>query len=112
MSRPGQATPAVDLVEVGPTDREKQPSKIEPDTLVWFIQEFFILRRYRRMGLGRTAANLVIQRHPGTWEVTETPSNGGAIAFWRAILRTYQCRELSFDDPKWGQRPLQRFSSP
>ena len=91
---------------------QHRPSKIEPETLVWWMQEFFILRRYRRTGIGRAAASLVIHRHPGIWEVTETPSNEGAIAFWRAVLRTYGCRELTFDDPKRGLRPLQRFSWP
>ena len=89
-----------------------QPSQIEPDSLVWWMQEFFILRRYRRKGIGRTAASLVIQRHPGLWEITETPSNQGATAFWRAVLHTYGYRELILDDPKWGMRPLQRFSWP
>jgi predicted acetyltransferase len=76
------------------------------------MEEFFILRGYRRISLGRRAAQLVIERHPGTWEVTETPNNHAATAFWRNVLAAYGYEEFQFDDPKWGRRPLQRFSVP
>ncbi len=41
----------------------------------------------RRASVGRRAAHAVIARHPRTWEVTETPNNGAAIAFWRKGAR-------------------------
>ena len=34
-----------------------------------------------------------------------------AIAFWRRVLTTYAYEEAAFDDPKWGRRPLQRFTT-
>ncbi len=78
---------------------------------VWWMEEFFIMRGYRRASVGRRAAHLVIDRHPGTWEVTQTPNNSAAIAFWRSGLAAYAYEEVVFDDPKWGPRPLQRFST-
>ena len=79
---------------------------------VWWMEEFFIMRGYRRASLGRQAAHLVIERHRGTWEVAETPNNRAAIAFWRTVLAAYGCEEIESKDPRWGRRPLQRFSIP
>lgn len=51
--------------------------------------EFFVLGSYRRAGIGRAAAALVFDRHPGTWELTVLPTNTGAVAFWRSMLGRY-----------------------
>ena len=53
------------------------------------MSEFFILRRYRRDGIGKRAAFAVFDRFPGQWELSELPRNTGAIAFWRRIIAEY-----------------------
>jgi len=52
----------------------------EPD--VWDMTEFFIARRYRRLGLGIKAATTIWQRFPGRWEVRVIDRNRKAIRFW------------------------------
>jgi predicted acetyltransferase len=89
----------------------RKASRVVAGDVVWWMEEFFVMRRYRRASLGRQAARLVIDRHPGTWEVTETPNNTAAIAFWRKVLAAYAYEEIEYIDPKWGPRPLQRFST-
>jgi len=89
----------------------RKASHVADGEVVWWMEEFFIMRRYRRTSLGRRAAHLVIDRHPGTWEVTQTPNNTPAIAFWRRVLAAYAYEEVVFVDPRWGPRPLQRFST-
>ena len=89
----------------------RHTSSVGPETGLWSMREFFIMRAYRRRGLGRTAARLVIGQHPGAWEVTETPNNLSAIEFWRTVLRTYAYQESTVDHPKSGPRPVQRFRS-
>jgi len=88
----------------------RKASRVTDGEMVWWMEEFFVMRRYRRASLGRRAAQAVIERHPGTWELTQTPNNHAAIAFWRAVLAPYAYDEVEMDDPKWGPRPLQRFS--
>ena len=90
----------------------RQTSHVIDGEAVWWMEEFFIMRGYRRTSLGRQAAQLVIERHPGTWEVTQTPNNHAALAFWHNVLAAYGYEEFEFDDPKMGRRPLQRFSIP
>jgi predicted acetyltransferase len=77
---------------------------------VWWMSEFFVMRRYRRFGVGAHAARHVLHRHSGVWEVTETPNNVAALAFWRNVLAPYGYEEVTFDDPTWGRRVLQRFT--
>jgi predicted acetyltransferase len=51
--------------------------------------EFFVLRRYRRAGVGRLAACTLFDRFKGQWEVRELPDNLPAQAFWRRIIGDY-----------------------
>jgi predicted acetyltransferase len=53
------------------------------------LSEFFVLRAFRRAGVGRRAAFALFDRFPGIWEIRELPRNGAAIAFWRATIRKY-----------------------
>ncbi len=64
----------------------KQGSEISGDGAVWDMAEFFIVRAYRRHGLGKRAAHEVFRRFPGPWEVRVMQSNRTALEFWpRAI---------------------------
>ncbi len=47
--------------------------------------EFFVMRRYRRSGVGSAAAQAVFHRLPGTWLVHQVPGNLPAQAFWRRV---------------------------
>jgi predicted acetyltransferase len=50
------------------------------------VAEFFVLRRWRRLGVGTRAAHALFRRHAGTWEVRVRESNAAALRFWsRAI---------------------------
>lgn len=48
--------------------------------------EFFVLRKYRRAGVGRAAALEAFKRFPGKWHVHEVAGNDSAVAFWRAVI--------------------------
>ncbi|WP_437570303.1 GNAT family N-acetyltransferase [Sorangium sp. So ce542] len=60
------------------------PAATDPEVLD--VAEFFVLRRYRRSGVGRRAAVLLWQRLPGTWTVRVSEGNAGALAFWRGVV--------------------------
>lgn len=61
--------------------------KIAP--AIYDMGEFFILRKYRRSGVGREAAFWLFDRFKSAWEVREIPSNEPAQAFWRRIIAEY-----------------------
>ena len=53
------------------------------------VAEFFILRRYRRSGVGRRAAELLWNRLPGTWTVRVSEGNVGALSFWTRVVQEF-----------------------
>jgi len=48
--------------------------------------EFFVLRAYRRTGLGRMIALEVFSKMPGIWELVVLSRNMKAAQFWREVL--------------------------
>lgn len=63
-------------------------SRLSGDPRVRDLNQFFILRSYRRNGIGTQAAHMVLRLYPGCWEVRCLESNTAAKAFWeRTILR-------------------------
>ncbi|HVT17808.1 MAG TPA: GNAT family N-acetyltransferase [Thermoanaerobaculia bacterium] len=59
------------------------------DPAVFDIAEFFVLRRYRRSGVGRRAAFLLWNRLPGRWIVRVSEGNRGAVPFWAGVIAEY-----------------------
>src|SRR5580704_14435562 len=64
---------------------KKTPSIIHSGE-VWDVAEFFIIRAYRRRGIGNAVAREVWKKFPGRWEVRVMESNRTGAEFWsRAI---------------------------
>jgi len=55
----------------------------------WFMAEFFVLRPYRRRGLGAEATAQLVTRHPGDWHVAVMETNEAALAFWGRALQGF-----------------------
>lgn len=53
------------------------------------VAEFFVLRRYRRGGIGTVTARLLWNAMPGRWVVRVSDGNRGGVSFWRAVVRAY-----------------------
>ena len=69
--------------------------RIATNPVTYDMGEFFILRKYRRSGLGRHVACGLFDRFAGDWEVREIPSNTAARAFWRRIIADYTLDEFT-----------------
>lgn len=79
----------------------------------WLMEEFFILRKYRRIGLGEWFATQLFSRFPGVWEVGELRENLDAQAFWRKVIGRYtggRFEEVEAQNAQWVG-PVQRFES-
>ena len=59
------------------------------------MKEFFIVRRYRKSGLGRDFARDVWDRHPGPWLVRVYQPNEPALPFWRRAVADYSNADYS-----------------
>ena len=76
-----------------------------------WMEQFFVLKRYRRSGAGRALALHVFQSHPGPWEVGQMPANHAAQAFWRNVIATATAGafvELQVTEG-WWQGVVQQF---
>ncbi len=66
----------------------KRGSELSANEAVWDMAEFFVIRGYRRRGIGTQVAREVWRRFPGRWEVRVMQANLPAYEFWaRAILK-------------------------
>jgi predicted acetyltransferase len=89
-------------------------SRLTGDDGVWDMAEFFVLRKYRRRGVGAHAACALFDRLAGRWEVRQRPENVAATAFWRRTVARYtggRFEDAVWDDARW-RGPVQRFESP
>lgn len=67
----------------------KRGSEISDNQEVWDMAEFFVLRGYRRRGIGTLAAQEVWRRFPGLWEVRVMRSNPTASLFWKRVISQF-----------------------
>jgi predicted acetyltransferase len=67
----------------------KRGSEVSGDAAVWDMAEFFIVRGFRRRGIGTQAAHAVWRRFPGTWEIRVMQANVAAHHFWAAAIATF-----------------------
>jgi len=80
---------------------------------VFDMTEFFVMRRYRRQGVGLAAASAAFDRFRGPWEIRQRDENVAATAFWRRAIDRYtrgNYREVRWNDGAWIG-PVQMFSS-
>jgi predicted acetyltransferase len=67
----------------------KRGSEISGDKGVWDMAEFFVIRRYRRLGIGTQTAHEVWRGFPGSWEVRVLQSNVVACNFWERAIAAF-----------------------
>jgi predicted acetyltransferase len=81
------------------------------DEATYSIAEFFIMRKYRRRGIGQTVAHRIFDMFPGQWRVAQEEGNLPAQAFWRKVISRYTnggFGEVQDDNRKV---PIQEFST-
>jgi predicted acetyltransferase len=88
-------------------------SKITGKSGVFDMMEFFVLRRFRRHGVGRAAAFAAFDRFAGPWEVRQREEHPDATAFWRRAIDEYtggDYEETRWVRPQWSEI-VQTFSA-
>ncbi len=58
----------------------------EPD---WVMAEFTVFPMYRKKRRATEAANLILENHPGRWEIKFNQKNAGARRLWTKITAPY-----------------------
>lgn len=93
---------------VNPALKVGRPS----DSAHWMAQ-FFILKKYRRTGLGGRLARAVFAALPGQWEVGQMADNAAAQLFWRRVIADYSAGAFTEHvlTEGWWQGRVQCFTS-
>ncbi len=71
------------------------------------VGEFFVLRKYRGRGVGKSVACALFDRFRGNWEVRELLENRPAQKFWKAVIGAYAGGE--YTEKVEGRREYYRF---
>lgn len=53
------------------------------------IAEFFVMKKYRKEGIGKAVAKQIFELHKGDWEVYQLESNKQAQIFWCKVIDEY-----------------------
>ncbi len=64
-------------------------SPISDDTTVWDIAEFFVMKKYKRHGVGTAAALKVWEQFKGQWQVRVLITNHIANSFWLQAIKKF-----------------------
>ena len=67
----------------------QQGSQVSGEAEIWDVAEFFVLRGYRRHGVGLRVAHDVWRMFTGRWEVRVTEKNSAAVTFWQRAVSEF-----------------------
>jgi predicted acetyltransferase len=68
------------------------------------VAEFFILRKYRKRGIGQMVAFHIFDLFCGRWEIHQVHTNSAAQQFWRSVIEAYtggKYTETAIKDQDW-----------
>jgi predicted acetyltransferase len=73
------------------------------------VAEFFVMRKYRRKGVGKHVAREVFDRYPRRWEVAQVANDVEAQSFWRKVISEYtdgKFEEYFLNNTNWHGQVL------
>lgn len=72
--------------------------------------EFFVMKKYRKHGVGRFAADLLFRRFPGAWKLGVMEENTPALCFWKRTISSCSAASnlIDLQEPDWDG-PVLRF---
>jgi predicted acetyltransferase len=76
------------------------------------VAEFFVLRKFRGQGVGKSAARAMFNSWPGSWEVAVASRNQAAKKFWKRVIESSpearDVQEIDAQTERWTG-PVFRF---
>lgn len=77
---------------------------------IYYLNHFFILRKYRRNNIGKQAAIKAFRLYMGKWRVSEFDWNTPAQIFWRKVIKEYTNDQYHEIRRKDNKGPAQEFT--
>lgn len=63
--------------------------------------QFFVLRKFKRKGIGEQAFKLSVSKHPGRWITRVLPNNLGAKAFWLKVINAIAVTDVVVETERY-----------
>ncbi len=82
----------------------KRGSEVSGNETVWDMAEFFIVRGYRRRGIGTETAHAIWRQFPGQWEIRVMQSNLSACRFWKHAVAAFAGEAIPWVPVEKGAR--------
>jgi predicted acetyltransferase len=83
------------------------PMNLSHSDVTHSVGEFFVLRNYRRKGIGKFVAHRIFDMFPGKWRVSQMENNQPSQEFWRKIISEYTNGD--YLETTCNRRPVQKF---
>jgi len=89
-------------------------SRLSNETGINDVAEFFVMKQYRRRGVGADVACALFDRFHGAWEVRQVGANAPARSFWRSVIARYTAGDYAEHEHSSDQfrGTVQSFVSP
>jgi predicted acetyltransferase len=80
---------------------------------IFWIEQFFVMKKYRKRGMGSAAARIIFNTHVGQWQVGQMTDNFIAQSFWRSVIGKYTLNHYNEVQitSGWWQGIVQSFTS-
>jgi predicted acetyltransferase len=53
------------------------------------MSEFFVMQKYRKMGIGTYVENKIFDKFKGKWQLKRHPKNEASVKFWNKVISEY-----------------------
>lgn len=80
--------------------------------VMWDVAEFFVMRGFRRRGVGACAAHKIFTQLPGRWQVRVMRSNKPACQFWSRAVHAFAGKSVRLSYSSGCDREWMVFSFP
>ncbi len=68
--------------------------------------QFFVLRKYKRKGIGQKAFELTVRKHQGKWLTRVLPDNTQAKKFWEKTVCKVACGNVETTREQYKNHPM------
>lgn len=89
----------------------RQMGTTDTNETIYSIAEFFVMKKYRGMGVGRSIAFQLFDMFHGVWKIAQIEENKPAQAFWRRIISEYTHNDYEEIREEGWIGPIQVFSA-
>ncbi|WP_442600514.1 GNAT family N-acetyltransferase [Paenibacillus sp. KN14-4R] len=75
----------------------------------YVLNSFFIMKKYRRQGLGREACKVFFKQLPGRYAISQIKTNTPAIQFWKNVYKSFDIEYYEKEEREEGHEIIYQY---